>query len=852
METMGRVPGEQGGRVPHHLPPDTVLNGKYMVKRVIGEGGFGITYEGEETNLNLKVAIKEYYPSGFVTRGNSQVIAHTGGGEELYERGKEKFLEEARVLAKFQFLPGIVGVRDFFLENNTAYIVMEYLDGMTLREYTERAGGRLPAGQILALMRPVLNSLSQVHREGLVHRDISPDNIMVTKAGMVKLLDFGAAREISPSGDKSLSVLLKPGYAPMEQYQVHGVQGPWTDVYALCATIYRCMTGEAPTEPLERLRWDQMKPPSALGADTGAWQDSALMKGLSIYPEDRYQTVEELGKALYWSPDPSPYADAPVKTVRQNPPCREIPGPGEAGKPDSGHGKARRVSGGRKKLVIGLLLLVCALGGAAVWLLLPKGRAALVGNSNGNISNYGAVAASSSGFVYGSVNRNGIQVMERGGTWKTTETTHNGSVNLWEEWIYYIGEEGGVERIPVANPERTPESVGGSDVSFFLISDETIYYTQDNGPIRCMSLSGKRDRLLADGSNYGINFENGWLYFLRTDSSDDWPGVWKMKTDGTGLTRVGTHQAESYLVEDGWVYYTDPEDNFGLRRMKTDGKQDVSLHTGFVGMFNVCGDWLYYTGSGSHSGLYQVKRDGSGERLVDSRDPGYLYDVEGTLYYAFLDESSGVHRLYSLEEDGVPVLVYKGEGKAADEETPADEGDPAGDEPFDPVEPEDAETGSLAGNEIFTYQGEPVASMDLILEQIQKENMEEVTVSQFEQGNYQSLEPLDYVVHAYEFADSVNEDGSRNLTVYTSIHGYEDTLLSDEDFIVIAIKEDHDMKFCVAKSDREGRFPMEISEGGTASPTFTYQVPDGYQCAFVFTNLQGGTVNGPMRMTVLN
>ena len=153
-EAMEKNSGVQSGQAPHHLPPDTILNGKYMIKRVIGEGGFGITYEGAELNLGLKVAIKEYYPSGVVTRGNSQVIAHVGSGAEFYERGKKKFLDEARILAKFQFLPGIVGVRDFFMENNTAYIVMEYLDGMTLRRYVDQAGGRLPVNRVLELMRP--------------------------------------------------------------------------------------------------------------------------------------------------------------------------------------------------------------------------------------------------------------------------------------------------------------------------------------------------------------------------------------------------------------------------------------------------------------------------------------------------------------------------------------------------------------------------------------------------------------------------------------------------------------------------------------------------------------------------
>ncbi len=846
-EAMEKNSGVQSGQAPHHLPPDTILNGKYMIKRVIGEGGFGITYEGAELNLGLKVAIKEYYPSGVVTRGNSQVIAHVGSGAEFYERGKKKFLDEARILAKFQFLPGIVGVRDFFMENNTAYIVMEYLDGMTLRRYVDQAGGRLPVNRVLELMRPVIASLSQIHKAGLIHRDISPDNIMLTGAGMVKLLDFGAARETTPSGEKSLSVLLKPGYAPEEQYRSQGVQGPWTDVYALSATIYRCITGEIPPEPMERMRWDQLKPPSALGAGTTAGQDAALMKGLALYSENRYQTVEALGEELYRMNQ---------STSQQNPrppvPDSVVPSPPASDqKPKTLGDVSRKPSGGRKKLIIGLLALVCVLGGAAVFLLLPKGKGGLLGNSNGNISNFGAVAASSSGFVYSSVDGSALQVMDKTGTWKTAEDPHIGYVNLWENWIYYLGDSGIIERIPMANPEKPAEKVGGKNVSAFQICDGMIYYVQYDGPIRSMTVSGGQDKQLVSGNNSGINLEDGWLYFLKTkDASESWQKeLYKVKTDGSGLGRVGTHYVFQYLVEDGWIYYMDPEEDYGLRRMKTDGKEDQSLNTGEIDAFNICGDRLYYTGSEGHSGLYQVKTDGSGERLVDSRAPEFLYEVEEILYYVIYNRESGIHRLYSIEENGLPNLIYEGREKEADDGAAhLPEDDDAGmDEPRDSRdEPETA----AAGNDILSHQGETLATEDLILQQILDENMEEVTIDQFDAGDYQTMWPMDYALHAGEFAGRANGDGSRDLLIHLSVHAYETITLSGEDFIVIAINEEQDMKFCAAEEKDE--FPMEIPEGGTSTLSLNYRVPDGYQCAFVFTNLMGGTANGPMRMTTLN
>lgn len=287
---------------PHHIRPRSILNGKYLIGKVIGEGGFGITYLAYDINLELKVAIKEYYPMGFVTRDvayGNRVFAFQGSGEEYFRTGIERFLDEAKSLAKFINLAGIVMVKDFFKENGTAYIVMEYLEGKTLKAYLREKGGLIPASEVFEMMKPVIESLIQVHQAGIIHRDISPENIMILKDGKIKLLDFGAARAMSEEGDKSLSVFVKPGYAPEEQYRVHGQQGPWTDTYAMCATIYRCITGTTPDEPIERMREDHLKLPRKLGIKMDASQEKVIMKGLSLYPEERFQTMEELYSKLY-------------------------------------------------------------------------------------------------------------------------------------------------------------------------------------------------------------------------------------------------------------------------------------------------------------------------------------------------------------------------------------------------------------------------------------------------------------------------------------------------------------------------------------------------------------------------
>ena len=284
----------------HHLPPGTILAGKYLLGRVLGEGGFGITYVGWDLNLQVKVAVKEYYPNGFVTRNcgfDRRVTELTGREGEFFRKGLERFIREAQVLGQFWELPGIVSVKDYFQENKTAYIVMEFVEGQTLKELLKKSpGSRLPVERVLSMMRPVMNALEEVHKAGLIHRDISPDNLMVSPKGEVKLIDFGAARNFLGAGEKSLSVLLKPGYAPQEQYRSRGEQGPWTDVYGLCATIYRAITGQVPEEALDRLETDKLQPPSRLGAEIGPRQEKLLMRGLALSPRDRIQSMKELEK----------------------------------------------------------------------------------------------------------------------------------------------------------------------------------------------------------------------------------------------------------------------------------------------------------------------------------------------------------------------------------------------------------------------------------------------------------------------------------------------------------------------------------------------------------------------------
>ena len=282
---------------PNQLDCGSILAGTYLVGCVLGQGGFGITYIGFDLNLNLKVAIKEYYPEGCVTRDgrtHTSVVPLPGEKKAFFEKGREKFVSEAQILARFTDEPSIVGVRGFFHENGTAYIVMDFVEGETLKARAARFGGRLPAAEVLGFFKPLCASLARVHEAGLLHRDISPDNIIIKKNGMPVLLDFGAARQISMTGEHSNTINVKHGFAPEEQYRTHGEQGPWTDVYALAATIYRLTTGVNPPQALDRLTSDTpITPPNRLGADLTPAQEAAVLHGLAVRASDRISSMDQ-------------------------------------------------------------------------------------------------------------------------------------------------------------------------------------------------------------------------------------------------------------------------------------------------------------------------------------------------------------------------------------------------------------------------------------------------------------------------------------------------------------------------------------------------------------------------------
>lgn len=302
---------------PATLAVGSILERRYVIGKMLGKGGFGITYLAYDMKLERKVAIKEYYPYGLAVRniGSTFVSVSNAESAATFQSGADKFFNEARLVAKFIGNPNIVSIYDFFYENNTVYFTMEFLKGKTLKEYIKEHG-ILSSGQAVCIANDISSALTAAHNMKVLHRDISPDNIMICDDGSNKLLDFGAARQVLTEGSQSLSVILKQGFAPLEQYQKKGKQGPWTDIYALGATIYYALTMEFLDDPMSRLENDGEYSSNKHGIAPELW--AMIQKATMLKVSDRYQNIHELKDdlgRLSIKPEPIVLAGASADSV---------------------------------------------------------------------------------------------------------------------------------------------------------------------------------------------------------------------------------------------------------------------------------------------------------------------------------------------------------------------------------------------------------------------------------------------------------------------------------------------------------------------------------------------------------
>ena len=316
----GYTPGGKGAE--WALQPGSILNGKYMVGRILGQGGFGITYIGWDIALEKKVAIKEYYPSGQVSRtpGASTLSWYTSESAALARQtGLEMFLKEARKMSKVDDVFGIVRVRDLFQENQTAYIVMDYVEGETLKARLQKTGP-MAWDQAMEIFRPAIRAMEQVHKAGLIHRDLSPDNLMLTPDGQVKILDLGAAKDLSINSGASSMQVAKSGFSPFEQYSQRGGSGPWTDVYAMAATVYYTLTGVLPPAAIDRVEEDTMD--WSLVSTLPGRAREALRAAMAVSAKKRTQSMEELERGLFGAENKAPPKPKSAQKVK---PEKELP-----------------------------------------------------------------------------------------------------------------------------------------------------------------------------------------------------------------------------------------------------------------------------------------------------------------------------------------------------------------------------------------------------------------------------------------------------------------------------------------------------------------------------------------------
>ncbi|MBO5468129.1 MAG: serine/threonine protein kinase [Lachnospiraceae bacterium] len=272
------------------------ISDNYIIDHVIGEGGFGITYCCIRVSNNEKVAIKEYFPGALAYRMDDTQVLPYSHQEALFEQGRRHFQTEASILAAFPQLSHIVNIKDILETNGTIYLVMEYIEGITLKQYISD-NGPLAFDEFIELLYPVMQDLIQIHSKGLLHRDISPDNLILGTDNQLHLIDFGSASLKSTAASDRKTVILKSGYAPPEQYLPTGKLGAWTDVYGICATIYYTITGFPPTDALERLQGATL--PSLMDhAPIRSWQAEVIYHGLQIASADRYQSIDALYQAL--------------------------------------------------------------------------------------------------------------------------------------------------------------------------------------------------------------------------------------------------------------------------------------------------------------------------------------------------------------------------------------------------------------------------------------------------------------------------------------------------------------------------------------------------------------------------
>jgi len=597
------------------LPWNTILHGRYLIGKVLGQGGFGITYVGWDLLLEIKVAIKEYYPSGQASRQNpsTKLTWYTTGGRSPDGNSGDAFLKEARKMAKIGSVPEIVRVLDTFCENETAYIVMEFVEGTTLKELAEK-NGPMSFEDCARLLLPLLEGLDKVHAQGLIHRDISPDNIMQQTDGALRLLDFGAAKDTSAQKSGNSQLVAKHGFSPVEQYTANGKVGPWTDVYAICATMYYMITGETLPDSLERLDGDTLDFSKVKKKPLSKAQEAILSAGLAVRSENRTQSVGVLAEQLKGTVAPPPPPPPPPKD--------------------------------KKKLIIGCCAVAAAavVAVAAFSLLRPGAPVTVEALGCSNASKHGGslMVERSEEYIYYDDKDYRLYMSAYDAEDETFYIGTEGNqglddraffLNLGQDAVYYLHDGDEDDTLPDTIYRVVPKGGGKTaliegDQYWYLqyarLSNgkEYLYYTQENGDtedflyelFRYDLETGESERLLEEDI-YWYNLDGEYLYYVTFE--DPLQGTQWKRAALNGEKPEVLNDSDSLtngFIEDGTAYMFSLSKEL-LLQFDRDGNPVNKPLAIYDGCSTFGDGWLYYSLTGSGE-VHRVLPDGSNDTVI--------------------------------------------------------------------------------------------------------------------------------------------------------------------------------------------------------------------------------------------
>jgi serine/threonine protein kinase len=672
-----------------HLSPGSILQSKYLIGRVLGQGGFGITYLAWDLNLNLKLAVKEYLPQelAYRTGDHSEVNIYKRSLTDNFNYGLENFLEEARTLARFNEHPNIVSVKDFFKANGKAYLVMNHIEGVTLKGFLESREEPLSFEQAINIFMPVLEALKEVHAAGILHRDISPDNMLIDARGQIVLIDFGAARKAIGEKSRSMSVIMKAGYSPEEQYRSKGILGPWTDIYAVAASLYMTISGLVPPDSLDRLSEDDLKTPSSLGARIESHQEKALLKALSLYSSDRYQRIEDFQAALMTpiivegsetceqggqGPSGSSIAEAGSNNrERYRSTITDVPVDKSLEK-DSLNKKSPypliaiavfiifvvafgmilvfRDNSGEESAIVSTELIDSEIVSSEYIEPNPDEIPAIRGNSIGNIVNVGIAAQDGNLIFYRNTEEGGV--IYRGEFNEDKDILISGddawNINAAKGWVYYSNraENWNVYKVRYDGSDRT--RLNDDDSGNLQLVGEWLYYRNDDdkGSIYRMRNDGsERTRLNREESFY-INVTDEWIYYQNRHEDGH---IYKRHISSGESVKINNDNSWYINVVGDRIYYSNADQGWNIYSVRLDGTDRIRLNNDDSGDLNVAGEWIYYRNDSDGSKLYKIRLDGR-ERSQLNQDQTYFASVFDE--WIFYQNRSDNKRIYKIRLDG--------------------------------------------------------------------------------------------------------------------------------------------------------------------------------------------------------